>query len=198
MGKGFTLVEITIVMLVIGIIAALAIKGKDLVEVANVRSELRKLEKIDLAVKSVILQKGKNGSASFFNNEGYAAGAEIIPVYFRERGLLDNRDFVTYLVPETVTKSVWRKTPYDNASETAISISGSFTPQEACMVEYIMDDMMLHTGRVIIEQDSKYKKRNASTVGMSADNITVFDDCAEFPNVYKSGENEVKLFYRVL
>jgi prepilin-type N-terminal cleavage/methylation domain-containing protein len=197
MGKGFTLVEMAIVMLVIGIIATLAIKGKDLVEVANVRSELRKLEKFDLAVKSVILQKGKNGSASFLDNEGYIAGAEITPAYFKERGLLDNRDFVTYLVPETATKSIWRKTPQDNASETAISTYGIFTPQEACMVEYIMDDMKPVTGRVIIRQFT-YKKGGASEVDLTLDNTSVFDDCAEWPNVYKSGQNEVQLFYRVL
>jgi prepilin-type N-terminal cleavage/methylation domain-containing protein len=42
---GFTLVEISVVLVVIGIIMGMAVKGRDLVETARLRKEIRKLDK---------------------------------------------------------------------------------------------------------------------------------------------------------
>jgi prepilin-type N-terminal cleavage/methylation domain-containing protein len=200
MGKGFTLVEITIVMLIIGVIAALAIKGKDLVEVANVRAELRKLEKFDLAIKTVVLKKSKSGSADVFSN--YSAANSVIPSeFFTDNRSLDESDFVTYLVPETMKKSVLRKTPYDVDSEISISVKGTYTPQEACMVELIMDDMRANSGRVILLEFNGVRDNDDGTttpVNTSTAGDETYNDCVKWQNVYKTGENAVTLFYRVL
>ncbi|MDR2400482.1 MAG: prepilin-type N-terminal cleavage/methylation domain-containing protein [Deferribacteraceae bacterium] len=190
MGKGFTLVEITIVMLIIGIIAALAIKGRDLVEVANVRSELRKLEKFDLAVKTIVLKKGTSGSAAAFDKYNYAKGEEISAQFFIDNGTLDERDFLTYMVPATNRKSVWRTTLSGVESDINIVVHGSYTPQEGCMVEYIMDDMKAKTGRVVM---SPFIHKGGP---VELDNQT-FDRCAEWINVFDNANN-VTLKYRVL
>ncbi|MDR2104678.1 MAG: type II secretion system GspH family protein [Deferribacteraceae bacterium] len=194
MGKGFTLVEITIVMLIIGVIAALAIKGKDLVEVANVRSELRKLERFDLAVKTIVLKKSTHGGADAFDRY-YPAGSEIVSTFFTDNGSLVDSDFTTYLVPVNQRKSVWRRA-FDNeskvsvSSENSITVMGRYTPQEACMVEFIMDDTHPLTGRV-----SAYPFMHN---GAPPDNSTVYNSCADWLNVFESGKNDVTLFYRIM
>jgi prepilin-type N-terminal cleavage/methylation domain-containing protein len=198
MGKGFTLVEITIVMLIIGVIAALAIKGKDLVEVANVRAELRKLERFDLAIKNIVLKKSKVGSAEVFKSHYKFEDEEIPAAFFTDNRSLDENDFITYLVPESMRKSVLRKTPYGEDSDISISVKGTYTPQEACMIEYIMDDMKANSGRVIISAFSGVKESGDGSNSAENDaSAQIFKDCVDWQNVYESGRNEVTLFYRV-
>ena len=50
MRKGFTIVELAIVLVVIGIIMAMAIKGKNLVDTARFRMEINKIYKLEAAV----------------------------------------------------------------------------------------------------------------------------------------------------
>lgn len=56
MKKGFTFVELAIVLVIIGIIMGMAIKGKALIEVAKMRQEIRNIEKIEAAVAARIAQ----------------------------------------------------------------------------------------------------------------------------------------------
>ncbi len=50
MKKGFTIVELAIVLVVIGIILAMAVKGKALVETARYKAEINKIRKLEAAV----------------------------------------------------------------------------------------------------------------------------------------------------
>ena len=48
--RGFTIVELAIVLVVIGIILSMAVKGKSLVETARLRAEVNKIRKLEAAV----------------------------------------------------------------------------------------------------------------------------------------------------
>ncbi|MDR2105359.1 MAG: prepilin-type N-terminal cleavage/methylation domain-containing protein [Deferribacteraceae bacterium] len=49
MKKAFTLVELSIVLVVIGVIMGMAVKGRDLIETSKLRKEIRKLDKFAAA-----------------------------------------------------------------------------------------------------------------------------------------------------
>jgi prepilin-type N-terminal cleavage/methylation domain-containing protein len=57
--KGFTLVELAIVLLIIGLILGLAVKGRLLIDSARIKSEVRKLEKFQTALSAYV---GRIGS----------------------------------------------------------------------------------------------------------------------------------------
>ncbi|MDR2104833.1 MAG: type II secretion system GspH family protein [Deferribacteraceae bacterium] len=70
--RGFTLVELAIVLVIIGIIMGLALKGSSLIRGAKLRSEIRKIDKLQTALMAYInLYKGElpeysdNSSAPF-------------------------------------------------------------------------------------------------------------------------------------
>jgi prepilin-type N-terminal cleavage/methylation domain-containing protein len=84
---GFTLVEISVVLVVIGIIMGMAVKGRDLVETSRLRKEIRKLDKFaaaaavsysveralpdnlsDQALKEGLLTKDDLKVNNYFNN----------------------------------------------------------------------------------------------------------------------------------
>jgi prepilin-type N-terminal cleavage/methylation domain-containing protein len=56
--KGFTLVELAIVLLVIGLILGLAVKGRTLIDSARIRSEIRKLERFQTAFAAYVSRTG--------------------------------------------------------------------------------------------------------------------------------------------
>lgn len=50
--EGFTLIELAIALVVIGIIIGMAIKGKSLIDTSNTKSDLQKINKIQTAMSS--------------------------------------------------------------------------------------------------------------------------------------------------
>jgi prepilin-type N-terminal cleavage/methylation domain-containing protein len=52
--KGFTFVELAIVLVIIGIIMGLAVKGRTLIRGAKLRAEIRKIDKLQTALMSYI------------------------------------------------------------------------------------------------------------------------------------------------
>lgn len=50
--KGFSLVELAIVLVVIGILMGLAIKGKSLIDAANLKADINKIARIQMAVNT--------------------------------------------------------------------------------------------------------------------------------------------------
>jgi prepilin-type N-terminal cleavage/methylation domain-containing protein len=59
MKKGFTIVELAIVLVVIGIILGMAVKGRQLVDSARVKADLAKIQKIEAAVNIWFAKTGE-------------------------------------------------------------------------------------------------------------------------------------------
>jgi prepilin-type N-terminal cleavage/methylation domain-containing protein len=75
--KGFTFVELAIVLVIIGIIMGMALKGRSLIEGAKTRSEVRKLEKIQASVSGWYTNTGIASTPTEFwrLNETYGCGS---------------------------------------------------------------------------------------------------------------------------
>jgi prepilin-type N-terminal cleavage/methylation domain-containing protein len=56
--KGFTIVELAIVLVVIGIILGMAVKGKALLHSARIKAEVAKLNKFEAAVATYFAKTG--------------------------------------------------------------------------------------------------------------------------------------------
>jgi prepilin-type N-terminal cleavage/methylation domain-containing protein len=88
MKKAFNLVEISVVLLIIGIIAAMVLKGKELLDVSYYRSEIQKVEKIRNAVFALMAKYNGNYSAVALDPAGLAQGIFDNAQFF-DNGLLD-------------------------------------------------------------------------------------------------------------
>ena len=92
MKKGFTLVELAIVLVVIGLLMGMAFKGKSLVDAARIKAEVNKVTKIGTAIHSYYAkygalpgQTGNGNNITFTNQRMYN---ELI-----DQGMLKEGDF---------------------------------------------------------------------------------------------------------
>ena len=86
--KGFTIVELAIVLVIIGIILAMAVKGSELVHAARIRTEVAKISKFEAAVVSYYGLTGEMPKIRAVNDN------IIDKNIFIERGILTEADFV--------------------------------------------------------------------------------------------------------
>jgi prepilin-type N-terminal cleavage/methylation domain-containing protein len=87
--KGFTIVELAIVLVVIGIILGMAVKGKALVDAARMKAAVAKINKFEAAVAILYASNGLQRPPVI---PGIAAPG-LARSIFIERGLLTNADF---------------------------------------------------------------------------------------------------------
>lgn len=103
---GFSLMEISIVLLIIGVIAGGMLKGRDLIEVAQVRSVVNDYQNIQNVIESYINSYGTlpgddaRASEKFQNvSNGDGDGiisesdAKKVPEHLFAAGLIDSKDF---------------------------------------------------------------------------------------------------------
>ena len=88
--KGFTIVELTIVLVVIGIILAMAVQGAGLVRSAKMRNEMAKLNKFEAAVMTGYSKTGYLPE-DMVTVDIFKA---INPAYYIDQGLLTKEDFI--------------------------------------------------------------------------------------------------------
>ena len=104
MKKGFTIVELAIVLVVIGIILAMAIKGKSLVDAARFRAEINKLRKLEAAMHIYIA----NHPDFVITDHGYAyvAWADMDMNYFYDNGILAKKDLESMAIEGIAGRNV--------------------------------------------------------------------------------------------
>ncbi len=101
MKKGFTLIELAIALMVIGLILAMAMKGRAVTDSAEIKSDINKVNKIASAIATY---KSKHGYLPG-RTEGYVATGYIPPHYdmatlyddLAEEGLLTEVDYIVGL-----------------------------------------------------------------------------------------------------
>jgi prepilin-type N-terminal cleavage/methylation domain-containing protein len=78
MKKGFTLVEMSIVMVVIGLILGMALKGKSLLDSATIRNEVNKLSLMQSAVMTLLTTSSNDGSLNELPKENTTKAYDFI------------------------------------------------------------------------------------------------------------------------
>ncbi|MDR2400067.1 MAG: prepilin-type N-terminal cleavage/methylation domain-containing protein [Deferribacteraceae bacterium] len=69
LARGFTLIELAVVLVIVGVIIGMAFKGLDLIDTANTRSELQKVMKIRNALAAWISVNTKTEATGDFPKE---------------------------------------------------------------------------------------------------------------------------------
>jgi prepilin-type N-terminal cleavage/methylation domain-containing protein len=93
MKKGFTLVELSIVMVVIGLIIGMALKGKSLLDSATIRNEVNKLSLMQSAVATLLTTSSSDGSLNELPKDNDTLAYDFIENRFLiNKGLLSAKD----------------------------------------------------------------------------------------------------------
>jgi prepilin-type N-terminal cleavage/methylation domain-containing protein len=166
MKKGFSMVELAIVLVVIGIIMGMALKGRSVLEAAKIRNEARKLERFELAVAVAVQKLGPKGTVGEL--ETYTAGDNFLSEdIFISENLLTAADYETYTMPASGANPLMRKRIYnsrlsrdDNASVSNFNIKQdpgatlvfSAAPYLVCQLELLLDDRDKLTGQGVINE----------------------------------------------
>jgi prepilin-type N-terminal cleavage/methylation domain-containing protein len=164
--KGFTIVELAIVLVVIGIILGMAVKGKALVDAARMKAEVAKINKFEAAI--AIFFASNNYSMPDVVASGLNPG--IARSVFLERGILTNADFEQkidnlewgiyrchvlpsddsrYYSSSTQTQGYTASFCISTSSDTSTGIFWDRVPMSGkfiCNVEAVRDDENVTTG----------------------------------------------------
>ena len=204
--KGFTIVELAIVLVVIGIILGMAVKGKSLVDSAKMRAEVAKLNKFEAAAGQLYAM----GVTKVRDGIGAPGGYTFIPPQtFIDRGLLTKKDLEI-----GTSQSYWTFAYCSIRGARGVDPDGgvygplrnfylmgyhssmicvmpttdgeSSTYKEidiklACNIEIMKDDMSFNTG-LGLQAFGRYTSANP-TLGPSAD---AFKDCDRIADSYSN------------
>jgi prepilin-type N-terminal cleavage/methylation domain-containing protein len=169
MKKGFTLVELAIVIVIVGIIAAMVFKGQTIYENSKLRSSLKNIEMIRTAFSNIAMDyEGLIPSISYFENDDVTNPVCDTPgdwengIYSAEclllsRGLLTDDKLVIYRRPDVKwTLISCNKGALDNNTHALIitplpgsdnthygkhvCLTGNVSERFSCYFEKIMDD----------------------------------------------------------
>ncbi|MDR2400284.1 MAG: type II secretion system GspH family protein [Deferribacteraceae bacterium] len=158
MRKGFSMVELAIVLVVIGIIMGMALKGGEIIESARIRKEARKLERFEIAVAVAVQKLGPKGTVgqleTYDNTSNY-----LSEDFFQDNGLLVAADYETYTMPLSTgpeqRKRIYNSRLDNNGGVTDFTVRGdpgatlvfSSAPFLICQLENILDDRDKVTGQ---------------------------------------------------
>ena len=147
--KGFTLVELAIVLVVVGIIMTMGIKGKDLVRIANLRKEVLVINRMQAAVISYygINELPFDNITQTYDANALVQKGFIVPKDL-ESVIEDNSTRVLKSCqPDSTGKYTWSDKPFSvclaNMRSGTLSTSGEII----CSMEKTLDDRTLLSGR---------------------------------------------------
>jgi prepilin-type N-terminal cleavage/methylation domain-containing protein len=186
--KGFTIVELAIVLIIIGIIIGMAVKGGALLQTAKMRAEFRKVDKIRTA-----LSTWRANNPTGISKYPVITGAELNIEYLVELGYLTEQEISN---PFKKWELIRGGLPAigggnDNISDAnfgksfILRLQGS-SPQYACNFEVLLDDRTFNTGSTRIDNIA---------VTNDPDNNSIWYECSNWPTAVSPGSF---LFYDVL
>jgi prepilin-type N-terminal cleavage/methylation domain-containing protein len=146
--KGFTFVELAIVLVIIGIIMGMLIKGRALIETARLKNEIRKIERIQTSVAGWFAKT--TGGVEAVDAFPLVEEADPTTLNFRELSDLSAADMTNLYDNWTLRRGKFA------AGELAASPTGAginiyirtetTTPRFACNIEFMLDDRNFATG----------------------------------------------------
>jgi prepilin-type N-terminal cleavage/methylation domain-containing protein len=173
--SGFTFVELVISLLVVGIILGLVIKGRSMIDTANIRSDVNKITKVSSAVAVFIM--ADNGISSNFPVSAVMPCTSSFPL-----GVVSDITEDDTIWDKQSLKSckgylngvgAGESTPtYSNISDASIFGSGYFSFKFNCFAEEMLDDKHNDTGRF-----------RGGTSSSAVYRIRPNDDCNQHSNV---------------
>lgn len=175
MKKGFTLVELAIVLIVIGLLLGMAFKGKALVDAARIKAEVNKVEKLGTAINvyyskydtlpgvrggTIALPGGgtatDNSSAAVYQtlvNEGMLKDTDFKSTNSASYWIFvgcndDNGSWAPATISENVNLCVYRSSSAPSTYTTAVNATSDATTSgvSVCQLETILDDKNLQGG----------------------------------------------------
>jgi prepilin-type N-terminal cleavage/methylation domain-containing protein len=169
MKRGFNLIELAVVFLLIGLISAMVYKGKELLDTASIRAEVNKLSKLRNAVATVMTMTSK-GNISELAYDNSTSSYDLAPFFDLE--ILDRADLTVQGSPDN-----WTVKPCTNmgakfffANDNAGSgtmicaLHDTYPVDLLCSTEVMSDNQNLQTGAGVAFV-------NANT-GVTHDNLT--------------------------
>jgi prepilin-type N-terminal cleavage/methylation domain-containing protein len=162
MKKGMTIVELSIVLVVIGILFGLAIKSRSLIELANIRKETRKLTRFELAMSTVMQRLGPTGRVTELPVKPGSGGAILEEAQFLENAFLADSDYLTYGTPSTVRKRIINRRLSNLESSPGATLEIEAMPYLFCFIETTMDDAKADTGQGIFSDNVSFEGVDAN------------------------------------
>ncbi|MDR2104846.1 MAG: prepilin-type N-terminal cleavage/methylation domain-containing protein [Deferribacteraceae bacterium] len=159
MRKGFTLVELSIVMVVIGLLIGMALKGKSLLESATIRSEVNKLSLMQSAVAALLSTSSGDGSLNELPMDNSSKSYHFIENSFLvNKGLLSYKDISYNNKQHEILFCKYKSTadpsgPYvEDDADPSDNMLCAFTPDNwplkfHCVAEAALDDQDVKEGK---------------------------------------------------
>jgi prepilin-type N-terminal cleavage/methylation domain-containing protein len=159
MKKGFTLVEMSIVMVVIGLILGMALKGKSLLDSATIRNEVNKLSLMQSAVTTLLTTSSSDGSLNELPKDNTTKGYNFIENNFLvNKGLLSAKDIsyddaqheIAYCsYPAGNSGAFIPELGHDDANNSMLCVftPGNWPYKFHCVAETTLDDQNVLLGK---------------------------------------------------
>jgi prepilin-type N-terminal cleavage/methylation domain-containing protein len=148
LAKGFTLIELAVVLVVIGIIIGMTFKGLELIDIANTRAEMQKLLKIRNSLVAWISVNTKTEAAGDFRQDNVSLGGKYV-YKFTDLDDLTDDDRKNPFGPWYLTRGVAKASGTsldDNEGDTFFIYGENLSPRFICYVETLLDDDNVSTG----------------------------------------------------
>jgi prepilin-type N-terminal cleavage/methylation domain-containing protein len=184
MKKGFTIVELAIVLVIIGIIVGMAIKGGALLQTAKMRAEFRKVDKIRTALAtwrannpigiSVYPTVGGDNVSLDINRLvelGYLTEQEILNPFKKW-------DMIRGGMPDNGTTGI----PDGSYGKSFILMLDNSSPQYVCNFEVLLDDRDFNRGNTrvssvntVLDPDNDWRECNYWSSGGASGSFLYYD-----------------------
>jgi prepilin-type N-terminal cleavage/methylation domain-containing protein len=150
LAKGFTLIELAVVLVVIGIIIGMTFKGLELIDIANTRAEMQKLLKIRNSLVAWISVNTKTEAAGDFRQDDTISASIGKYVYrFTDLDDLTDDDRKNPFGPWYLTRGVASANGTnldDSNGDTFFLYANNLSQRFVCYVETLLDDDNISTG----------------------------------------------------
>ena len=172
--RGFTLIEVSIVLLIVGIITGSILKGKDLIELAQIKSVVTDIETLQIAYAEYINIYGalpgddksagvrfKNVSNGDGDNKISASDAKKVFEHLWASGLIDSQDYKKPKIGGVYT--VRAKNNFAWVAITEPDGSGGLSGKQATLLKAKLEEVLGTSSNLIATEPSEIDQTKNDT-----------------------------------